>query len=84
MNRHYLYFWDSSNQKVLKTDYDRADLYKYKNMFCVDSSEDQPWLRYGRFEEFRQSEYRDTKWLGHPLYTFPPEFRTHLLLLGIS
>lgn len=73
-----IYFWKDG--QVCKyhgfSDADAIRQTEFMRCFAVDTSYDDEALRYGK--------YLKNGWSAVPLHHFPPEFRTHLLLLGVT
>lgn len=69
-------YW--KNGSVVETDWDDSFIVAgdYVDCFCIDGRCLDTRSRYGMFS--------DNRWKHIPLDQFPPEFRTHLLLLGVS
>ena len=65
------YFWVDGEVKI------KEDMTVYLGKLCVDT-------RYALKESQRYGLYGDKPaWTSIPLKEFPPEFRMHLLLLGV-
>ena len=64
----HLYEGDNTLDTVLETEFD--------NCYSVDTSTSDPDLRYGK--------YLNSGWEHFPIEEFPKDFRTNLLLLGIT
>lgn len=89
-----VYFW--MNNKVVTvpvesylvlSDFIRKPrLMKYVDCHCVDTGRYAPSERYGVFRRNISPVIRDipVKWQVISLDQFPPEFRAHLLLLGVA
>lgn len=81
-----VYFWDGSKTVVVLTDdvmtCTDAALGNYLDMPCVDTnwSTNRPQERYGRFTRGEGI----PAWITCSVEQLPPEFRAHLLLLGVS
>lgn len=67
------------NEQVITS---RAPDYDLDNLFVVDTFHDEPLAKYGKFS-INTSTWK-SEWVYIPLEEFPPEFRTHLLLLGVA
>lgn len=71
------YYWD--NDQVVEIDLEKVTLSDndYLDKYMVDDRFIKPSQRYGIFSTV-------SGWRVVPLERFPPEFRAHLLLLGVS
>jgi len=66
-----IYYWDG---QVVKVDYHGISSF---DKYLVDTEYEIPNQRYGMF-------MRHGGWRPIPIEEFPPEFRVHLLLLGVA
>ena len=81
-----MYFW-AGKQVILEPRHILAtECKEYLNMPCCDdSSDDYSFGRYGAFRDVRGSGHSwDYFWAGCSVVRLPKEFRTQLLLLGVS
>lgn len=80
------YLWNGKEVVVYDNDYNlsvqQAQAYGLENMPCVDLNCEVGHGRYGLFEQ--DDEDGGCAWKELDIREFPPEFRTHLLLLGVS
>lgn len=74
-----LYFWKNGRVEEVhqRLSAQQARALGWMLYPCVDTFEDEPRWRYGVFMTHTNWQYVDPK-------DFPPEFRTHLLLLGVT
>ena len=72
------YFWKNGQVLVIPGEVSglQADWEDCLDLFCVDTNTDELPMRYGQ--------YRDIGWCYVAFCDFPKEFKTHLLLLGVS
>ena len=73
------YFWDGTRVIEMhdQPTWQTVNVARLMDMPCVDTYCPTPEARYGYFEY-------TNGWRALPLEDFPAEFRTHLLLLGVS
>lgn len=82
----YMYFWDAENQRVIEEPNKILinTCQPYLGMWCLDDrSDNREYGRYGMFS-FDKDFNGDHWWVGGPVSCLPNEFRTALLLLGVS
>jgi hypothetical protein len=83
------YFWrnnqvDIIDRSVMVSDFNESTMFKYLYCPCVDTTAWDQNERYGMFVNEGGGWIAKTSWENHPIESFPLEFRTHLLLLGVS
>lgn len=83
-NRSIVYVWEPETATILEFNpkklYEIPEEFEFRDKFCVDTRFiDSPSNRYGKWET-----KSDTKWIHYPFEIFPIEFKTNLLLLGVS
>jgi hypothetical protein len=76
MNHHTYYFWSGSRVLGVDTISTAFARDAVVNLLCLDTSCSEPTQRYGRLTNHG--------WQYVPLESFPKEFRTNLLLLGVT
>ena len=86
---HHTYFWYQDqvvvlDRKILSDELKQASMHKYLYCPCVDSFESRKAERYGHWAVNETSKAWPHEWVYRPLESLPLEFRTHLLLLGVS
>lgn len=77
-----LYFWDYPNVIIVDMPMEAGEAKAYANMYCLDAFCSSPSIRYGTFKQYAGS--KKIEWTYVPFNEFPPEFRTHPLLLGVN
>ena len=78
------YFWDNKQLITVPEQIWLENCKPYLDMFCVDGYADaDKGGRYGMFVS-DVHKHRGYYWYDRPLAEFPKEFRTQLLLLGVS
>lgn len=75
MNRSSIYYW-RNNEVVEMDSTHRVITDGLLHLPCADARFEDSLNRYGEFNA--------TGWVHIPIEKFPPEFRAHLLLLGVS
>lgn len=83
-----VYFWKDGQVKAINRqltilDFDQSAMFKYLYCPCVDTYAWDSDERYGMFTNEGGGWSARTQWESHPIESFPPEFRTSLLLLGV-
>jgi hypothetical protein len=83
-----VYFWRDGRVKVINRhltvlDFEQSSMFKYLYCPCVDTHAIDLEDRYGAFVHADAGWMTKVRWDCLPLDSFPPEFRTHLLLLGL-
>jgi hypothetical protein len=86
------YFWYQDtlvtlerDRQILVEDFRDVAMHKYRYCPCVDTFEPVGVVpRYGAWEQNDKIPTWPTHWVSRPMWTFPAEFRAHLLLLGVS
>lgn len=73
-----IYFWKNEQLHIYKGDNDPDSIRaaKFADCYAVDSGYEKETMRYGKYTEYG--------WGPVLLEKFPKEFRTNLLLLGIT
>ena len=86
-----VYFWKNDQVEVVHRfltvyDLEEPSMLKYLYCPCVDTHDRDPKGRYGVFihEGFVAGRLAKVRRDYVPMDSFPPEFRAHLLLLGVS
>lgn len=74
-----LYFWKDNRVVTYPEHLFTYETLKlgYSELYCVDTGSKEPQLRYGMY-------MAHGAWNPIPFDMFPVEFKTHLLLLGIT
>ncbi len=75
------YFWDGKQLIAVPEQIWLNNCEPYLNMLCVDGYASNETDRYG---QFRDDAHRELWWKYVKPTDFPKEFRTQLLLLGVS
>lgn len=70
------YYWKDNEVREVDLNQNGPDETAFTGYFCIDSRFDRDLQRYGIFTE--------RHWKHIPFEKFPSEFKTHLLLLGVS
>jgi hypothetical protein len=83
------YFWHQDqlvvlNRALVVADFNQAAMLKYRYCPCVDTFEEEPEKRYGFWASYDRDRDWKATWQHRSLASFPEEFKTHLLLLGVS
>ena len=83
------YFWYQNklvtfDRRLTVIDFDQFPMQKYRYCPCVDTSASRKAERYGHWAVNDSQHSWPTQWIYRPLESFPPEFRAHLLLLGVT
>ena len=73
-----VYFWKDGAVVVRPWQCDMAWFLDVRGIPSVDAQETHPEMRYGVFN------VNGGGWRHTPIANFPPEFRAHLLLLGVA
>lgn len=89
-NRSIVYVWEPETATILE--FNREELYEvpeeFRDKFCVDTNFiDSPSIRYGKWETKSDKDSDNiliVRWNHYPFRIFPIEFKTNLLLLGVS
>jgi hypothetical protein len=81
-----VYFWHKDqlvtfDWEIKHPDMALANMHKYRYCPCVDTFQSRKAERYGHWAV---SNDWITQWVYRPFEGFPPEFKAHLLLLGVS
>jgi hypothetical protein len=84
-----VYFWKDNQVDVIDgnltvLDFYQSSMFKYLYCPCVDTNGIDVDERYGMFIHEGGGWLAQVRWGSLPITSFPPEFRTHLLLLGVS
>lgn len=84
-----VYFWRNDQVEVVNRhltvlDFDQSSMFKYLYCPCVDTNAWDTNERYGAFIHSGGGWLALVRWENQPIESFPPEFRAHLLLLGVS
>ena len=75
------YFWDGEQLIIAPDQVWLENCKPYLDMLCVDEYSLNASDRYGKYIE---DDYRGLWWKNISLADFPKEFRTQLLLLGVT
>lgn len=84
-----VYFWRNEQVDVIDRhltvlDFNQSSMFKYLYCPCVDTHGLDIGERYGMFIHEGGGWLARVRWDSVPIRSFPPEFRTHLLLLGVT
>lgn len=72
-----IYFWKNNQTHIYKGHSDVKSIKRTDFMNCVA-------VDLECIEEMRHGKYTELGWEHIPIHQFPKEFRTHLLLLGVT
>jgi hypothetical protein len=84
------YFWSNDqvvvlDRRIFKEDFNQSSMFKFLYCPCVDGFADDILIsRYGAWENEGGGWVARATWRPMKPDDLPPEFRTHLLLLGVS
>jgi hypothetical protein len=84
-----VYFWKNDQVEIVHRfltvhDFEHSFMLKYLYCPCVDTHAINLEDRYGAFIQESNGRLATVRWDYLPMDSFPPEFRAHLLLLGVS
>ena len=84
-----VYFWRNDQVEVVHRfltvyDFEQSSMLKYLYCPCVDTHATDSRGRYGVFVHADAGWLAKVRWDCLPMDSFPPEFRAHLLLLGVT
>jgi hypothetical protein len=84
-----VYFWrndrvETINRRLTVLNFDQSSMFKYLYCPCVDTYAWDLSERYGMFVNEASGWIAKARWESQSIESFPPEFRAHLLLLGVS